>query len=135
MTVRERFHKVMNGDPSVEKGPVIEWASWWGRTTDQWVEEGMPAGMDRQELYDYFGLDRNLQYWPSLISPDCPRTETENAVPIIIEDEADYERLKHYFFSEEVIDATVQQLLEKKEEIESGNSLLWYTLEGFFWFP
>ena len=135
MTARERFQKVMNGDPTVEKGPVIEWASWWGKTTDLWIEEGMPAGMGRQELYDYFGLDRNLQYWPSIISPDCPKTETANAVPIIIEDEEDYERLKHYFYSEDVIEATVQQLVEKKAEIESGNSLLWYTLEGFFWFP
>lgn len=135
MTVRERFHQVMSGDPTVEKGPVIEWASWWNKTTDLWGKEGIPAGMDRQELYDYFGLERNLQYWPSPISPDCPRRKTQNAVSIIIENEEEYERLKPYFFSNKTIEDCVRQLQEQKAEVESGNTLLWYTLDGFFWFP
>ena len=135
MTVRERFHQVMSGDPTVENGPVIEWASWWDKTTDLWVKEGIPAGMDRQELYDYFGLERNLQYWPSAIRPDCPSRQTQNAVSIIIEDEADYERLKHYFFPDVVIEQHIRQILQQKAEIESGNTLFWYTLPGFFWFP
>ena len=135
MTLRERFHKVMNGDPGVDKGPVIEWASWWNKTIALWEQEGIPKNLDQQELFRYFGLDQILQYWPSIISKDCPRRQTENMVPIIIENEDDYERLKPYFFSEDVFEQHAQSIRQKQAELGEENHLLWYTLEGFFWFP
>ena len=39
MTNRERFHKLMNFE-KVDRLPMLEWASWWDLTINNWVEQG-----------------------------------------------------------------------------------------------
>ena len=40
MTNRERFHKLMNFE-KVDRLPMLEWASWWDLTINNWVEQGL----------------------------------------------------------------------------------------------
>ena len=36
MTNRERFHKLMNADSTIDRYPALEWAVWWDKTIDFW---------------------------------------------------------------------------------------------------
>ena len=89
MTTRERFHKVMEGDASVDRGPVIEWAMWWDQTIRSWEEEGMPKGMKDEEVFAYYGLDCNTEFWFPHITKDCPKPASNRVVPGYIKNEED----------------------------------------------
>lgn len=135
MTTRERFHKTMEGDPSVDRAPVIEWATWWGETLQGWEAEGLPTGMNSEQLFEYFGLDNNTQFWLQTVEKNCPSTPTSNAVPIIIRDESDYNRVRHFLLPEDAVERIKSDLLKTVPKYERGETIVWYTLEGFFWFP
>lgn len=136
MTTRERFHKLMNADPSLDESPVIEWASWWDQTIRQWESEGMPKGMSGEELFDYFGLDSHIQFWFPIYRENCPKPEgLYNTGVGLVTDEADYERLKPYLFPDDAVEQVKRRIEAALPKYESGESLVWYTLDGFFWFP
>lgn len=130
MTARQRFRAVMNFQP-FDRLPMIEWASWWDQTLARWRGEGLPAGLDRYELYRYFGLDLYLQDWISPRRPTCP-APAGHGQPLIL-DEAGYERLRPHLFPRPAIDAA--RWRERFALQASGEAVLWFTLEGFFWFP
>lgn len=135
MTTRERFRKVLEGDPSVDQGPVLEWAPWWDQTLRYWETEGMPQNLSNEEVFSYFGLDAITQFVFQTVEEDCPRQATANAVPIIIKDEDDYERLRKYILPEDAAERMIERILATKPKHEQGDIVVWYTLEGFFWFP
>ena len=61
MTPRERFHATMSFD-SVDRLPMVEWASWWTETLDRWHGEGLPADLtDRYDIGEHFGLENYKQ--------------------------------------------------------------------------
>ena len=67
MTLRERFHKVMNFEP-VDRIPMLEWAPWWGLTVQRWQDEGLvieqqPGLWENESLEVQFGLDLHMQSW------------------------------------------------------------------------
>lgn len=63
MTIRERFHAVMNFQP-FDRLPIVEWAVWWDKTIERWHREGLPeAVVDRYEICRHFGQDVYLQDW------------------------------------------------------------------------
>ena len=135
MTTRERFHKLMEGNTAIDCAPAIEIAIWWDKTIRYWEEEGLPKGMNGEELFDYFELDNNTQFWFPTVDERCPRRPSANSVPIIIEDEDDYKRLRQYFLPEDAVERMLKKIQKTIPKYEKGETIVWYTLEGFFWFP
>lgn len=126
-TVRERFQAVMlHGDVSLGF-PVIEWASWWDQTVRSWVEQGAPA----KNLEEWFDLDVHRQIWVRPRGRGCP------AVPYhggpVLSAEWDYDRLLAHLFKLPSFDVPLME--RYRAEQERGDSILWLTLEGPFWFP
>jgi len=135
MTTRERFLKVLDADPTVDRSPVIEWCPWWNQTIKYWENEGIPTGMTRAELSDFFGLDPLCSIAIREMRPGCPSRPTNNAVPIIIENEADYDRLKHWFYPEDAVEQKRSEILQAIPRFERGEVTFGYSLHGYFWFP
>ena len=127
-TARERFQAVMiRGD--VSKGfPIIEWASWWNLTRENWIAQGVPADADLQE---YFGLDRMRQLWLRPTSKQTPAPKDHGGP--IIQDEDDYERILPTLYRLPQLNADAMR--QWRTEQEQGQAILWLTLEGPFWYP
>lgn len=132
MTNRERFRKIMNGDPSVDESPVLEWAMWWDKTLDGWKAEGMPDLHSDQEIFDYFGLDHITQFWFNHYTPECPKP---GVLDHIIEDEADYDRIRPFILPKDTVQQQMKLIEQTKPLYESGDTIVWYTINGFFWLP
>jgi hypothetical protein len=129
MTTRERFQAVMNFQP-FDRLPMIEWASWWDKTIERWRAEGLPEE-DRYALYRRFGLDVYYQEWLPAQRKGCPQPAAHGAG--IITNEADYERVKPFLFPDLAFDR--QRLAARGAEQARGEAVLWFTIDGFFWFP
>jgi len=131
MNIRESFHKTMNADPATEACPVLEWASWWNKTIDEWENEGMPAGMSQAQLFAYFGLDRHIQLWLPTRRGDCP---VKHDAPLVT-DLQDYLSVKPYLLPDDAIEQMLPAIEEAARVQAEGKAVCWFTLEGFFWFP
>lgn len=131
MNTRERFHAVMNFKP-FDRLPIIEWAIWWNKTIERWHGEGLPPSVkDRYDLYRHFGQDVYFQHWIRCTAPGCPAPAHHGAG--IITDEADYNRIKPMLYPAECADLPLWEKSAKEQS--AGNAVLWFTVEGFFWFP
>jgi len=131
MKAYERFYNLMKGKP-IDRLPAIEWAPWWGLTVDRWHKEGLPETCN--SLYDiqnFFGLDKCIQ----TLLPN--RTAETPLPPVyghgIMKNEADYERIKPTLFPE--IRLPDEYVAWLKKTREDGDTLHFFTVEGFFWFP
>ena len=133
MTTRERFRRVMIGDAAVDRLPAIEWAYWWDKTLELWYGQGLPRGLDEAAMADFVGIDRNTQFWLPHKTPDCPR-ETSHGRGIV-ENESDYERLRPYLLPENAVQQMLPKIRQTLPFYENGQTLVWYTLDGFFWWP
>jgi len=132
-TVRERFRAALNGEKA-DRLPVVEWSGiWWDKTIAEWVEQGLPPGMNSRETYAYFGLDRHDGYWLSPRGDDCPRPSHHGAG--IIKDENDYERLHDKIFCRDKIKIALEKIKDDKPNHESGITPYSLTVDGYFWFP
>lgn len=132
MTNRERFTAALNGK-TADRLPVVEWASWWDKTVSEWQKQGLDAKWDADKLYDYYGLDDLVQLWVNHKMPGFPEPKEHSHE--IMQNEGDYERLKKMMFSEEYMHQCMQYFKNIKSQHEAGDFTLWYTIEGFFWFP
>lgn len=133
MTNRERFHAVMRADPAIDCCPVIEWAPWWDETLHAWQREGLPERLDAHELYSRFDLDPHYQFWFHTRLPQCPKPVRHGAP--IISDAADYKAIRHLILPQDAVEKMMPAIESALPQIESGEALVWYTIEGFFWFP
>jgi len=125
MTTRERFQAVMNFQP-FDRLPVVEWAAWWDRTIARWHDEGLPAEVaDRYEINRFFEQDVWLQDWVAVRAPGTPEGT--------VRDEADYERIRERLFPNPAIDRAIWE--RRSERQARGDAVLWFTVDGFFWFP
>ncbi len=131
MTNTERFIKTLNGEKT-DRVPMIEWATWWEVTTDRWEKEGMPK-LDSHGRFDYLGLDDFYQFWLSEKTADFEHDGINGYGSL--ESEQDYERIKKHLFSESYIDEYIEQFKKVKPLHDEGKAVVWYTIEGFFWFP
>ena len=131
MTTRERFQALMNFQP-FDRLPVVEWAEWWDQTIARWHTEALPQRLtDRYAICEYFGLDMYRQDWFSEITDTCPKPAYHGAG--IMQTEKDYDALRSHLFPRDVVD--VRRWEKWAEEQERGDSVLWFTVVGFFWFP
>ena len=133
MTNRERFKKVMNFDSNIDRGLVLEWAGWWDKTVQCWEDEGLRKNLDGNEIFNEFSLDKHTQFWISPKADSCPREKSHGSG--IMETEDDYIKLKEHLFPKDAVQKIINKIEKTKPLYESGESIVWYTLDGFFWFP
>lgn len=114
--------------------PKMEWAPWWTLTLDRWREEGLPAELERvDEVQAYFGLDQVLQFSPRVRLPGCPSAPYHGAG--ILKNQEDYAALRPYLYPS-ASDAFDWSWLEQcAARQQKGELIIWFTFEGFFWFP
>lgn len=131
MTNRERFQAIMNFQP-FDRLPILEWAEWWDQTIERWYEEGLPKNLtDRYSICQHFGLDIFKQDWFSICNSECPE-EKEHGYGIITS-EKEYDNILPFLYPEDSLDKVKWE--RWAQEHASGNVVLWFTIDGFFWFP
>jgi len=126
----ERFRAALLGQP-IDRLPRVEWAPWWQDTLDRWYTEGLPPGMDRNEVAAHLGLDPMRQVRVNPLAPTCPRPPRHGAG--IMQGADDYVRLKEHLYPS--VEALAQGLPPLVEAHDRGRLVLWLTVDGFFWFP
>lgn len=130
MNTRERFHAVMSFKP-FDRLPLLEWAGWWDKTIERWHAEGLPANVtDRYAICRHFGLDVYKQDWFAVTGPGCPEPPSHGAG--IVATDADYERILPHLYLAQPVDAA--RWTAWAEEQQRGEVVLWFSLDGFFWF-
>lgn len=130
MNPRQRFQAVMNFQP-FDRLPVVEWAVWWDKTIQRWHEEGLPRQVtDRYDLYRHFGLEMYMQDWMQSRRPSCP-TPSHHGSGIITDDRT-YDQVRPHLYPTSPVDHNRWQRWARLQE--QGEAVLWFTLDGFFWF-
>ncbi len=137
MTSHQRFQAFFHRQP-LDRLPRIEWATWWDKTLDRWAAEANPCPAvlkpgHRVEaaIHEFWGLDPLRQLWVAHKTPGCPEPAHHGA-PLVSSFE-EYAALRPFLFPEPAVD---QEKLERwYREREAGGPAVWFTLEGFFWFP
>jgi Uroporphyrinogen decarboxylase (URO-D) len=138
MNNRERFQAVMNFE-SFDRLPIIEWAHWWNLTIERWEDEGLPRGMDAHEIMRYFELDMHYQDWIRPRTSMIPQPASHGAA--IMNNSDDYEKnILPHMFHYPIVENDYQLLDPVKyeqwsKEQESGDAVIWFSLDGFFWLP
>ena len=134
MTARERFLTVLNGKLPDDRLPMIEWAAWWGDTTNRWIKEGFPPNLDLSQSLQYFGLDEMHCIY---CAPQRPQAKGHGLG--IIENEEDYERLKKDMYSDKAVSDAAEWLCNAAKNLkprhDNGEIVIRVWLDGFFWFP
>ncbi|MBQ9408969.1 MAG: hypothetical protein IJU28_06230 [Clostridia bacterium] len=134
MTAVERFARTLRGDiKGLDRLPAIEWATWWNLTLDRWAGEGLERNLSEDARFDLLGLDRFSQCWFSHKSRTCPQPARQGGG--IMADEEDYERIRPFLYPEETLDSVEAYFRARKDSHDRGERILWYTVEGGFWFP
>ncbi len=131
MTNRERMLAAMSGG-TPDRLPCVEWATWWDKTVCRWHGEGVPE-LWGVELMEYFGLDPLVQFWLPHRKAGMPSPSHHGGA--IIENEADYERIKPFLFPEDAVTRYKDHFAQIKTAHDRGDFAVWYTVEGCFWFP
>ena len=133
MNASERFAAYLAGKP-IDRAPVIEWAPWWGVTVERWKNDGLPAECAGYEaLQDYFGLDKCIQ---THVLPTTERTPAPPAFGAgILEDEDGYADVRPTLFPQYEDVFTDEWLAYLNRTHDRGDTLHFFTVEGFFWYP
>ncbi len=131
MNARERFHAIMKFQP-FDRLPIIEWAGWWNKTLERWHGEELPLHIaERYEICAFFGMDIYKQDWFPVCGPECPQAASHGAG--IIRNESDYEHIKPFLYPADSVDTG--KWTRWAAEQKQGDAVLWFTVDGFFWFP
>lgn len=127
----ERFRAAM-GFQEVDRLPMWEWAMWWDKTLQRWHGEGLAAGLtDGFEIHRHLGLDPYKQFW---FSTTAATIEAEqHHVEGIVAHMADYLKHRAHLFPDHT--TAVESMRPWMNRQENGETVVWITLEGFFWFP
>ncbi|MDD4327583.1 hypothetical protein EOM86_04900 [Candidatus Nomurabacteria bacterium] len=134
MISSERFRKALSFSRDLDRLPAIEWATWWNQTTDEWKSQGLPAELTaHDDICKYMGLDKLHQFWFQLKENSCPIPGYHGGP--IVSDENGYEEISKHLFTDALLDKAYNDIKRFIETPGSQDSAIWYTLEGFFWFP
>lgn len=134
MTSRERIRACLHFQP-VDRLPMIEWAGWWDKTLERWVADGLsPDLTERYVLMQHFGLDLHMQDWLRAFRAGI-RARSESDRPLV-QTMADYEALRPDLYPDLFEDQARRTLWQQRAKLQAeGQAALWYTLDGYFWFP
>ncbi|MBI9105297.1 MAG: hypothetical protein JEZ04_01050 [Spirochaetales bacterium] len=131
MKNRERFKKIMNFE-TPDRIPRIEFASYWDKTLERWYSEGLEKEKsDDIGLREGFGFDDYRQFWIQPYKNSCPEPPHHGA-PVIGSD-AGYSGIRKELYPMNAYDP--RELEAAAEGQAAGDTVIWITLEGFFWFP
>ncbi|MEI6846199.1 MAG: hypothetical protein WCK36_04035, partial [Candidatus Firestonebacteria bacterium] len=131
MNNRERFKNTMNF-AAVDRLPLLEWAGWWDLTIVRWKTEGLPASLkDAWEIREYLELDSFRQDWLGCFAADYPNPS--KGMPAVYNFE-EYNRLLPFLYPK-VHRFDPELVVKYEKEQRAGKSVVWITLEGFFWTP
>ena len=131
MTHVARFNAVMNFEP-VDRYPRIEWAGYWGLTTDRWLEEGLDASVQgAEQIREHLGLDPYSQFWMAPGSAETPKPTHHGSG--ILKNEADYEAIHHTLYGGP--DFQKERFQCVRAENAAGERVVWISFNGFFWNP
>lgn len=133
MNIRERFKATMSADPGTDCCPVIELTAWWDKTIKYWEGEGLPEGKTQRQIFSYFSLDHYFQFMFNTRLPECPNPPYHGAP--LISDERGYMALRPLILPDDAVDRILPQVYEARAVNSADSALVWYTFEGFFWFP
>ena len=131
----ERWRAVLDRKP-VDRLPAVEWASWWNETVKRWQAEGLSSEIPWDRIQTHLGLDYIQRIWMPLQTPDCPRPAAHGAP--LIESEEDYDAFRKYLYPNETHENYQRKLDTMRhlaDEHDRGDAALWYSYDGFFWFP
>jgi len=134
MNVRERFRRVYRFE-KVDRLPRWEWATWWNLTIERWQNEGLPRDLPEGRarvvaIMEYFGLDPVYQWWFPILKPSYPHMEHGEGP---VSDMASYEAIREHLYPE--IDWDTAFPAWVRERHDRGELAVWFTVDGFFWFP
>ena len=133
MTASERFRRFLAGEP-VDRSPAIEWAPWWRLTVERWHGEGMPEEIKSvEQIQEYFGLDKCLQTSVTCKTAATPRPAGHGLG--IMEDEEDWAELRKTLFPPVETVLSEARFAELERRRARGDTLQFFTVEGFFWYP
>lgn len=110
---------------------MVEWAAWWDLTIERWKGEGLPKNISWEESLAFFHLDPLV-----LIGAGGgpPRDVPPNILSTVT-DEASYEAVRPYLFTDAAIEEAVKQARLLKAGHERGDFSIRVWLDGYFWFP
>ena len=133
MNNRERFQRVLRFE-EVDRLPRFEWAVWWDQTISRWESEGLPMRRPQGEsgvvaIMEHFGLDPAWQSWFPIYKEAYPRTEHGLGA---VSDKASYARLRKHLYPK--VNWRKAFPPKVRERHADGELVVWYTLNGFFWF-
>ena len=136
MTNRERIVNTLNFKP-VDRLPVIEIMPWWDKTITRWEAEGLvKTKYPHHDIGAYWGLDDHRQFW--IISRDLELREfVMPDTKGFIKTEEDYERILPYLYPEDAVMGNwiEDELHAVKSAHDAGDIAVWFTLDGYFWWP
>lgn len=128
MTNHQRFESILkNHRLPDDRLPVIEWSVWWDKTIERWENEGLPKGLDTQQIFQYFDLDEHVQFWV--------RGVREGVDSFQLSTEEEYEAVMDDLYCDENIDKFMAKAKEVSERSESEKPLISLLIDGFFWHP
>ncbi|MBT3296292.1 MAG: hypothetical protein HN919_08905 [Verrucomicrobia bacterium] len=127
----ERFSALMHFQ-EVDRLPMIEWAGFWGLTTDRWREEGLDASLQGAEnIRAHLGLDPYSQFWMAPGSAETPKPTHHGSG--ILKSEADYDAMYDTLYVGRDFDSDYCKRV--KAENAAGERVVWISFNGFFWNP
>jgi hypothetical protein len=110
---------------------MVEWAMWWDKTLARWYAEGLPKNLtDGGEISRYLGLDVYHQVW---INARAKMPAPKHHGAGLVSTEREYSELKSVLFPEPAFDKKQLQLWSLQQQV--GETVIWLTFDGFFWFP
>ncbi|MCQ2399424.1 MAG: hypothetical protein MJ072_02840, partial [Clostridia bacterium] len=136
LTASERIYNVLHGKET-DRLPVMEWAPIWEPTYERWASEGLNVKHDGKkswrEIQLYLGLDANVQTWFGPRTPDCPKPLSFGAG--IAKNQSEFNELKRYLYPDpsKIVGKDYFDWLKKTRD--EGNTINWFTMDGFFWYP
>ena len=133
MTASERFRRFLAGEP-VDRSPAIEWAPWWRLTVERWHGEGLPEDAKSvEQIQEYFGLDKCLQTSVTCKTAATPRPAGHGLG--IMEDEKGWAEIRKTLFPPVETVLSEARFAELEHRRARGDTLQFFTVEGFFWYP
>lgn len=128
----ERFVRFLAGDNAVDRAPIIEWATWWNETKDNWFAAGLKK-MDNEALCTYWKHDPLKQFWLPTLDAGCPQPAHHGAG--LIEDEAGYEAIRPHILTDQLLESIERTVAEYARAHADDDIAYWFSLDGFFWYP
>jgi hypothetical protein len=131
---RDRYRHTLRFE-KVDRLPRFEWATWWDQTIRRWEGEGLPCERPSGEagvvaIMEHFGLDPAWQSWFAIQKSTYPRMPHGEGP---VSDMASYEAIREHLYPEVNWEAAFPA--EVRERHKRGELAVWFTLNGFFWFP